>query len=246
MAFENLSGDPEQEYFADGIAEDLITELSRLRWLQVTARNSTFTYKGQAVDVRHVGRDLGVRYVVEGSVRKGGDRVRISAQLIDTASGNHIWAERYDRDLADIFALQDEITETLVGTLQTELGEVERERAHRKPPENLGAWESYQRGLWHLWRFNAEDEAEARQFFQHAVDLDPDFAQAVAAVGYTLFFEVHNFCANSPLEKLDQALSLANRAVTLDDKEVWPTSPLAGFKPYGAITMWRSQNCGPR
>ncbi len=135
-----MSGDREQEYFADGIAEDLITELSRLRWLLVTARNSTFTYKGQAVDVKQVGRDLGVRYVVEGSVRKGGDRVRISAQLVDAATGNHIWAERYDRDLSDIFALQDEISETLVAALQGEVGEFERERAHRKPPESLDAW----------------------------------------------------------------------------------------------------------
>ena len=157
LAFENLSGDPEQEYFADGIAEDLITELSRLRWLMVTARNSTFTYKGRAVDVRQVGRDLGVRYVVEGSVRKGGNRVRITAQLIDAATGNHIWAERYDRDLSDIFALQDEITETLVATLQAEVGEVERERAHRKPPDNLDAWEFYQRGMWHLWQINAKE-----------------------------------------------------------------------------------------
>ncbi len=219
LAFENLSGDVEQEYFADGIAEDLITELSRLRWLLVTARNSTFTYKGQAVDVRQVGRDLGVRYVVEGSVRKGGARVRITAQLVDAATGNHIWAERYDRDLSDIFALQDEITETLVAALQAEVGEFERERAHRKPPESLDAWESYQRGLWHLWRFNAEDVAEARRLFQHAADLDPDFAQAVAALGYTLFLQVANSYADSPLENLEQALRLANKAVALDDKE---------------------------
>ena len=122
LAFENLSRDPDQEFFADGIAEDLITELSRLRWLLVTARNTTFTYKGRAVDVKQVGRDLGVRYVVEGSVRKGGERVRITAQLVDAVTGNHIWAERYDRDLSDIFALQDEITETLVAALQVEVG----------------------------------------------------------------------------------------------------------------------------
>jgi adenylate cyclase len=219
LAFENLSGDAEQEYFADGIAEDLITELSRLRWLQVTARNSTFTYKGQAVDVRQVGRDLGVRYVVEGSVRKGGERVRITAQLIDTSTGNHIWAERYDRDLSDIFALQDEISETLVATLQGEVGEFERERAHRKPPESLDAWETYQRGLWHLWRLDAVDMAEARRLFERAGDLDPNFAQAFAALGYTLFLEVTNHYASSPLEKLDQASRLANQAVALDDKE---------------------------
>jgi TolB-like protein/Tfp pilus assembly protein PilF len=219
LAFENLSGDPEQEYFADGIAEDLITELSRLRWLLVTARNSTFTYKGQAVDVKQVGRDLGVRYVVEGSVRKAGARVRISAQLIDAVTGNHIWAERYDRALADTFALQDEITETLVAALQGEVGEVERERAHRRPPGSLDAWASYQRGMWHLWRMTADDLAEARRLFQHATDLDPNFAQAFAALGFTLFLEVVYSYAYSPLENVEQALRLANQAVTLDDKE---------------------------
>ena len=198
LAFENLSGDQEQEYFADGIAEDLITELSRLRWLQVTARNSSFTYKGEAADVRQVGNDLGVRYVVEGSVRKVGDRVRITAQLIDTGTGNHLWAERYDRDLSDIFALQDEITETLVATLQGEVGEFERERAHRKPPESLDAWESYQRGLWHLWRMNAKDMAEARRLLQRAGNLDPNFAQAFAALGFAMFLQVFHSFADSP------------------------------------------------
>jgi len=219
LAFENLSGDPEQEYFADGIAEDLITELSRLRWLQVTARNSSFSYKGQSPDIREVGGDLGVRYVVEGSVRKGGERVRITAQLIDTATGNHIWAERYDRDLSDIFALQDEITETLVGTLQTELGEFERERAHRKPPGSLDAWECYQRGLWHLWQFNAEDMADARRLFRRAGELDPNFAQPFAALGFTLFLGVIHSYADSPIESIEQALRLANKAVALDNKE---------------------------
>jgi adenylate cyclase len=219
LAFENLSGDPEQEYFADGIAEDLITELSRLRWLQVTARNSSFTYKGRAVDVKQVGSDLGVRYVVEGSVRKGGERVRITSQLIDTATGNHIWAERYDRDLSDIFALQDEITETLVAALQVEVGEFERERAHRKPPESLDAWDNYQRGMWHLWRMNAEDVAEARRLFQRAGELDPNFAQAFAALGYTLYIQVSRNHADSPIETLDLGLRFANKAIDLDDKE---------------------------
>ena len=219
LPFNNLSDDPGQEYFADGIAEDLITELSRLRWLLVTARNSTFSYKGQAVDVRQVGRDLGVRYVVEGSVRKAGERVRITAQLVDAATGNHIWAERYDRELADIFALQDEITETLVAALQGEVGEFERERAHRKPPGSLDAWDSYQRGMWHLWRFNAEDLSEARRLFERAADLDPNFALAVAALGYALFLQVVNSYTDSPLETLEQASRLANKAVALDDKE---------------------------
>jgi TolB-like protein/class 3 adenylate cyclase len=219
LAFENLSRDPDQEFFADGIAEDLITELSRLRWLQVTARNSSFSYKSQSPDIRDVGRDLLVRYVVEGSVRKGGERVRITAQLIDTATGNHIWAERYDRDLSDVFALQDEITETLVAALQAEVGEFERERAHRKAPESLDAWEFYQRGMWHLWRLEAKDLSEARQLLQRASDLDPNFAQAVAGSALTLFLQVLYAYVDSPRDNLEQALLLAKKAVSLDDKE---------------------------
>ncbi len=169
--------------------------------------------------MKQVGREMGVRYVLEGSVRKGGNRVRISAQLIDTDTGAHVWARRYDRELEDIFAVQDEITETIVAAIEPELGEVERERAHRKPPESLDAWESYQRGLWHMWRMNAEDLAEARRLFQRASDLDPNFAQAVAALGYTLYLQVVFLYAGSPLEDLEQALRFANKAVALDDKE---------------------------
>lgn len=219
LPFDNLSGDPEQEYFADGIVDDLITALSRMRWLLVTARNSTFSYKGQSPDVRDVGRQLGVRYVLEGSVRKGGNRVRISAQLVDASTGNHIWAERYDRDLSDIFELQDEVCETLVAAVQGEVGDFERERAHRKAPDNLDAWDSYQRGMWHLSPVNARDLSEARQLFQRAADLDPEFAQPFAALGYTLFLEVIYSYTDTPFENLDQALQSANKAVALDDKE---------------------------
>jgi adenylate cyclase len=219
LPFDNLSRDPDQDYFADGIAEDLITALSQIRWMFVTARNSSFAYKGQSPDVRQVGQELGVRYVLEGSVRKGGNRLRISAQLIDASTGNHVWAQRYDRELIDLFDLQDEINETLVGTLQTEVGEFERERAHRKAPENLDAWESYQRGMWHLWRLNADDLAEARRLFQRAAGQDPNFAQPVAAMGYTLYLQINLSYADSPLETLEQALRLANQAIALDDKE---------------------------
>jgi TolB-like protein/class 3 adenylate cyclase/Tfp pilus assembly protein PilF len=219
LPFENLSGDPDQEYLADGIAGDLITELSRLRWLQVTARNSTFTYRGRAVDVKQVGHDLGVRYVVEGSVQRADNRVRISARLIDAATGNNIWAERYERKLADIFVLQDEIADTVVAALQDEVGAFERERARRKPPESLDAWEFYQRGLWHLWRFSPNDVAEARRLFQHAAELDPNFAQTFAALGLALYLEVVFSYTTSPLENLDQAQQAANQAVALDDKE---------------------------
>src|SRR5207248_1932284 len=141
LPFQNMSGDPEQEYFVDGMVEEIITALSRIRWLFVIARNSSFTYKGQAVDVKRVGRELGVRYVLEGSVRKAGGRVRITAQFVESATGNHIWAERYDRDLSDIFAVQDEITEQVVAAIEPELYAAEDIRSRRKPPESLDAWE---------------------------------------------------------------------------------------------------------
>lgn len=219
LPFDNLSGDPEQWYFADGIAEDLITELSRLRWLLVTARNSTFTYKGRAVDVRQIGRDLGVRYVLEGSVRKGGHRVRITAQLVDAATGNHIWAERYDRDLSDMFALQDEITETLVAALQGEVGEFERERAHRKRPDSLDAWESYQRGLWHVYQFADKEMEEAQELFRHAIELDQSFASAYTGLGYTYFLDSIFGWGNNTDNNLQQSFRATKKALTLDDRD---------------------------
>jgi adenylate cyclase len=219
LPFDNLSGDRDQEYFADGIAEDLITALSRVRWMFVTARNSSFAYKGQSPDLRQVGQELGVRYVLEGSVRKGGNRVRINAQLIDAHTGNHVWADRYDRELVDLFDLQDEISETLVAEIQKEVGEFERERAQRKPPENLGAWESYQRGLGYLWRWTAADHHEACQLFRRSTEQDRNFAQPVAALGYTLALQVHLSYTDSPADVLEEALSLARKAVELDDKE---------------------------
>jgi TolB-like protein len=175
LAFDNISGDPDQEYFSDGVTEDIITALSHIRQFRVTARNSSFTYKGQSVDVRNVARELGVRYVLEGSVRKSNRRVRVTAQLIDGESGNHLWAERYDRELEDIFTVQDEITHTIVAALQPEITRSEIERALQKPPESLDAWDLYQRGLWHLYRNNKEDIAAARQMFEQAVDAESDF-----------------------------------------------------------------------
>jgi adenylate cyclase len=216
LPFENMSGDPEQVYFADGIAEDLITALSRIRWLFVVARNSTFTYKGRALDVKQVGRELGVRYVVEGSVRRGGERVRVSVQLIDAATGNHVWAERYDRALEDIFALQEEITETMVAAIEPELGAVERERAHRKPPESLDAWEAYQRGWWHLFRFTPDDNLEARRLFREAIRRDRHFSSAHAGLAYGHYL-AHVF--GYPEVDLDEALSAGRQAVALDDRD---------------------------
>jgi len=219
LSFVNMSGDPEQEYFADGIAEDVITALSRFRSLFVIARNSTFTYKGAAVDVMQVARDLGVRYVVEGSVRKAANKVRVTAQLIDGTTGNHVWAERYDRVLDDIFAIQDEMTETIVGSIASEVGANERERAWSKPPANLDAWELYQRGLWHLYKTTKEDNKKARDLFHEAVERDPKFALAHAGIAYTCSNDVQYIYGYDPAERLEQGIAAGEHAVDLDDKD---------------------------
>ncbi len=178
LPFDNLSGDPEQTYFCDGITEDIITALSHIRQFFVIARNTMFTYKGQAVDVQAVADELGVRYVLEGSVRKVGDRVRISAQLIDGPTRNQMWAENYDRDLADIFEVQDEITGTVVGRIEPELSRAEQERAKQKPPESLDAWDLYQRGMANLFPFAAMNVAEAEINFRQAIEQNVSFARA--------------------------------------------------------------------
>jgi adenylate cyclase len=219
LPFDNMSGDPEQEYFADGISEDLITALSKIRWFFVIARNSTFTYKGQAVEVTQVARELGVRYVIEGSVRKAGGRVRISAQLIDATTGRHVWAERYDRDLADIFELQDEMTQTIVGAVEPELGAAERERAARIPPDSLDAWETYQRGLWHLWNFTKDGNVNAQRVLRRAQELDPGFATAYAFESYSHYLDAMLGFAKVPRESLATALTAAKQALALDDKD---------------------------
>src|SRR5215210_9469007 len=161
LPFQNMSGDPEQEYFVDGMVEEIITALSRIPWLFVVARNSSFSYKAQSVDVKQVGRELGVRYVLEGSVRKGGNRLRVTAQLVEAASGNHIWAERYDRDLADIFAVQDEITERVVAAIEPELYAAEQVRSQSKPPDGLDAWECVIRALSLIGQGTHEENTEA-------------------------------------------------------------------------------------
>ena len=226
LPFQNMSGDPEQEFFADGMAEEIITALSHYRWFFVIARNSSFTYKGRAVDVTQVAKELGVRYVLEGSVRKAGNRVRVTAQLIDATTGNHIWAERYDRELDDIFALQDEITETIVTSIEPQLGAVERERARRKPPENLGAWDLFQRGLWHLFDDVKRDALiEAKRLFQSACERDPGFAVAHAELAYTHVADIIRGLTDDPEASLDQAADAAERAVALDPRD--PAARLA-------------------
>jgi adenylate cyclase len=227
LPFTNMSGDPEHEYFSDGLTEDIITELSHSRTLFVIARNSSFSYKGRAVDVRQVARELGVRYVLEGSVRRSAERVRVTAQLIDAESGSHVWAERLDRDLADVFVLQDEITNAVIEAVEPAVREAERERSSRRPPESLRAWESYHRGLWHLASFGVANNEKARSFFQRAIELDPKFAAAHAGLAQTIVAEGVLYLTRDLRESLDAALVVAQRAVALDPADANAHSALA-------------------
>jgi len=219
LPFANMSDDPGQDHFADGMVDDLITNLSRLHWLFVIARNSTFAYKGRAIDVRHVAEELGVRYIVEGSVRRAGDRVRVTAQLIEAEAGRHVWADRYDRAVTDIFAVQDAITDTISAVLDPEISHAERERARRRPPENLGAWELYQRGWWHLLRRNRENLAEARALLHDAIALDPNFSSAHAALAISSFWLITHGIATDAEATRAELLAEATRAVELDSRD---------------------------
>jgi TolB-like protein len=181
LPFTNLSGDPEQEYFADGMVEDIITGLSRFRSLFVIARYSSFTYKGKAVDVKQVGRELGVRYLLEGSVRKSANRVRIAGQLIDAASGTHLWADRFEGTIEDVFELQDQVTARVVWAIAPRLQQAEIERARRKPTESLDAYDLYLRGLANAYKWTREGNEEGLRLFYQAVERDPDFSAAYAA-----------------------------------------------------------------
>ncbi|MSP50059.1 MAG: tetratricopeptide repeat protein [Alphaproteobacteria bacterium] len=220
LPFQNMSGDPEQEYFADGMAEDITTALSRLRWFFVIARNSSFTYKGRAVDVKQVARDLGVRYVLEGSVRKSGQTVRITAQLIDAVTGNHIWAGRYDRGIADIFAVQDEITESVVSTIEPQLYAAENLRIQSTPPENLDAWGCVIRAHWHFARMSGEDSAQARELLERAVSLSPSYARAHSMLAHaqarSLWMEGADVETVLPSARRHVALALS-----LDEDDPW-------------------------
>jgi TolB-like protein len=219
LPFQNMSGEPDQEFFSDGMADDIITALSQLRSFFVIARNSTFAYKGQSPDVRKVARELGVGYVLEGSVRKAGSRVRITGQLIDGVTGSHIWAERYDREVADIFAVQDEITRNVVGAIEPELYAAERLRFQSKTPESLDAWGCVIRALWHLGRVTNDDNEQALLLLAHAVALSPRYAKALSVLAFaearTVFYG----------GDIDTALSTARQhaqaAVALDENEPW-------------------------
>ena len=219
LPFDNMSTDPEQAFFADGISEDITTELSKFRSLFVIARNSSFAFKGQPIDVKEVGRKLGVRYVVEGSVRRSGNRVRVTAQLVDAVDDKHLWAERYDGDLEDIFAVQDEVTHAIVSTIEPHLASTERQRARRKPTESLGAWECYQRGLWHLHQYQRDDLSEGLQLLERAIALDPAFSSAHAGLASALYYYVILGFGSDRDAEMARALDAGKTAVKLDEND---------------------------
>jgi TolB-like protein/cytochrome c-type biogenesis protein CcmH/NrfG len=220
LPFTNMTGDPAQEYFSDGISEDIITALSKLRWFFVIARNSSFIYKGKAVHLKQVAEELGVGYVVEGSVRKGGDRVRITVQLNDVATGSHIWAERYDRSLADVFAVQDEITEAIVAAIEPQLYAAENFRAKRKPPESLDAWDLVMRALSHYWRVTRQDNVVAQALLEKATAIDPSYGQALGLLAASQTFSAHmgwmDMAATTPI-----AERAAQAAILADSEDPW-------------------------
>ena len=220
LPFTNMSGDPDQEHFADGMSEDLITGLARIRWLFVIARNSTFVFKGRAVDVKQISRDLGVRYLLEGSVRRAGNRLRISAQLVDATTGGHHWAERYDRELGDIFAVQDEITRNVAAAIEPHLLAAEGIRTLSRSPDDLGAWELVARAQTHVWRMTQVDSEAAIAALRRTVEAYPDYAPAQGLLGYCLAFAAHMGWVDR-----DQGLlpgrQHALRAINLDDRDPW-------------------------
>jgi adenylate cyclase len=215
LPFTNMSGDPEQEYFSDGITEDIITELSRFRSLLVIARNSSFTFKGRAVDVTEVGKKLGVEYVVEGSVRKAGNRVRITAQLVAAESGNHVWAERYDRDLEDIFAVQDEVARTIVATVAGRVDDAGAERTRRRPTSDMAAYDYLLRASSHVYGYTRDDITKARSYIEKAIELDPEIARAYALLAHLDVWDW--YWRGGGGESLDGAWAQLQKAMALDD-----------------------------
>ena len=225
LPFTNMSGDPEQEYFSDGISEDIITALSKLRWFFVIARNSSFTYKGKSVHLKQVADELGVRYVLEGSVRKGGDRVRITAQLNDVATGSHLWAERYDRDLADVFAVQDEITEAIVAAIEPQLYAAENFRAQAQAPDSMDAWDLVMRALSHYWRVTRQDNVVAQALLEKAIAIDPNYGQALGVLATSYIFTAHMGWADlTPLWRWRERAALA--AIRADSEDPWAHNAL--------------------
>ena len=236
LPFANFSGDPEQEFFADGITEDIISLLAGWRAFPVIARNSTFNYKGQTIDIKKVGEELGVRYVLEGSVRKSGRRVRVTAQLIRADTNHHIMAERYDRDLTDLFELQDEIVTAIAGAIEPELLKFERERIADRPQHSEDAYEFYQRGMWHHYQHTSADNIEAQSYFRRSLAIDPDYPQAIAALAIAVCNAAYLGWSNDTEGNYEEAFELSERAVALDAR--YPNGRFA----LGLVCMWTSRS----
>jgi TolB-like protein len=219
LPFDNLSVDPSQEYFSEGITEDIITALSKHRSLLVIGRGSTFAFKGRPVDARQAGMALGADYVVEGSVVRTGQRLRVSARLVETAAGRHVWAERYDRNVDEVLAVQDEITAAIAARIEPEVGSVERQRAERKSPRAFRAWDFFHLGMKHFYNATVEDNAEAQRLFHRAIDLDPKLAEAYAWLSYAIVLSMIYFEADPDEDRLNEALTLAKKGVELDDQD---------------------------
>jgi adenylate cyclase len=232
LPFQNMSGDPEQDYFADGVVEEIITALSRIRWLFVIARNSSFTYKGRAIDVKQVGRELGVRYLLEGSLRKSGQHIRISAQLVDAASGNHIWAERYDLELTELFAIQDAIAERVAGAIEPELLRSEGAQAVARHTGNMTAWDLVRRGTWHFHQVTRENHPKARELFRQACRLDPELPEAHLWLARVNAGLVAYGWSDNPIADLQEGLEAALKAVQLDERNPYSHYALAMVSVY--------------
>jgi TolB-like protein/Tfp pilus assembly protein PilF len=225
LAFANMSDDPEQEYFCDGISEDILTALSKVRWFFVIARNSSFIYKGRAVHIRQIADELGVRYVVEGSVRKEGGRVRITAQLNDAATGSHVWSAQFDRDLIDVFAVQDEITNAIVAAIEPQIYTAENFRARRKPPSSLDAWDLVIRALSHYWRITRQDHMVAQALLEKAISIDPNYGQAQSVLATSHMFGVHlGWVDLSKVAPLAERAALS--AIEADGEDPWAHTAL--------------------
>jgi len=219
LPFDNLSSDPEQDYFSDGVTEDIITALSKHRSLLVIARNSTFALKGRGGDVRRIGQDLGANYIVQGSVRRSGRRVRITAQLVETEGGQQIWAEQYERELQDIFEVQDEITATVSARIEPEIGHAERALAERKPPQAFDAWDFFRLGTKHFYKSTAADNREAQRLFRRAIALDPSFAEAYGFLSYAITLSMIYFDTEPDEKLLDEAVAIARKGVEIDERD---------------------------